>query len=168
MNILHEIVFHDEKRVIKITNTIVDLLWNKRQLIYSYPESGGILIGRENITNNNLIIEFATSPMPEDIQKRSRFIRKDSGHLEFYQNLYNENNGIYRYVGEWHTHSERIPEYSMIDKKNWKKILKNDKCNTIQYHLIAGLEAVRIWKIKSGSIIKPQLICTQFWRNIIK
>ena len=163
MNSSHEIVFLDEKRVVKITNTIVDLIWNKRQILSGCPASGGILFGRENIANDNLIIDFATYPMPKDIQKRFRFIRKDRDHLEFYQNLYNENNGIYRYVGEWHTHPENVPEYSIIDKQNWKRIFKNNQNNEIQYHLIAGIEGGRIWKMKTETRQKPHLGYTHFW-----
>lgn len=48
-------------------------------------ESGGILLGRENAGNTNLIIEFITEPMPGDKSSRRRFFRKDIRHIRFFE-----------------------------------------------------------------------------------
>lgn len=164
---IHEIIFQDEQRLIKITKPLIDLIRRNCQITPDYPESGGILIGRENISDNNIIIEFATAPMSKDIQKRTSFIRKDIGHILFYKRLYEKNNGIYRYIGEWHTHPENVPQYSFKDKNNWKKILKKDKYAEMQYHLIAGVKAIRVWKMSKGESNFPHLVYTQYWENII-
>ena len=105
--------------------------------------------------------------MVKDIQRRTRFIRKDVGHILFYEKLYKENNGIYRYIGEWHTHPENIPQYSFLDKDNWKKIFRKDRNADMQYHLIAGVEAVRVWKMAKEQKGDPQLIYSKDWENIL-
>ena len=162
-----EIIFQDEQRLIKFTKPLIDMIRRNCQTMPNLAESGGILIGRENISNNNIIIEFATEPMVKDIQRRTRFIRKDVGHILFYEKLYKENNGIYRYIGEWHTHPENIPQYSFLDKNNWKKIFRQDRNADMQYHLIAGVEAVRVWKMAKEQKGDPQLIYSKDWENIL-
>ena len=78
-------------------------------------------------------------------RKRCRFYRKDKGHIDFYNRIYNENNEIYAYVGEWHTHPEKYPTPSLIDKNNWKKIW-NKKGNGDLFNVIVGTEEIRVWK----------------------
>ena len=111
-------------------------------------EAGGLLIGRENSGNTNLVIEFVTEPMLKDQRSRCRFLRKDIGHVHFFEKLYKENEGIYGYIGEWHTHPENIPHYSIIDSKNWRKIGKKMKGGK-QYHVIVGIQEIGIWKYDS-------------------
>ena len=48
-------------------------------------------------------------------------------------------------MGEWHTHPENIPEPSLIDKKNWKKIW-NQKEDGDLFNVIVGTKEIRIWK----------------------
>lgn len=138
-------VVQDENRKIKICNSILWIIKKYIQTECKAREAGGILIGRENAGNTNLVIEFVTEPMPKDKSSRCRFLRKDIGHIEFFKKLYNENEGIYGYIGEWHTHPENIPHYSAIDSNNWKSIGKKMK-NRKQYHLIAGIQEIGIWE----------------------
>ena len=53
-------------RKIKLCDNIILIMekyiQNKRNLC----EAGGIIIGRENLNNDNLIIEYITEPMPKD------------------------------------------------------------------------------------------------------
>ena len=129
-------------------------------------KAGGILLGRQNISNNNIIIEHHTEPMHGDYQTRLRFLRRDPGHLSFFQELYNNSNGTIGYIGEWHTHPEDIPQYSIIDLKNWRKIHGKSGTNQVQYHLIAGRNAVAIWKYsgKQPYLVKIASIC---WEDLI-
>lgn len=66
-------------------------------------------------------------------------------------------------MGEWHTHPEKIPRYSGIDRNNWKRIAQNDNGNDFHYHVIAGTEAIRIWKIKCRGGLHPKLLYTAYW-----
>lgn len=138
------ITLNDSGRKIKITEEILNLFERYRQ-VGKKTEAGGILIGREDKDTHNLIIEYATFPLKEDIRKSFRFYRKDKGHLDFYNKIYNENNGIYAYVGEWHTHPEKFPTPSLIDKNNWKKIWYK-KGNGDLFNVIVGTEEIRVWK----------------------
>lgn len=151
-------------RKIKLCDNIILIMekyiQNKRNLC----EAGGIIIGRENLNNDNLIIEYITEPMPKDKRTRYGYIRKDSGHVDYYNRLYNEHKKIYKYVGEWHTHPEDYPNYSLKDKKNWERIGKQIP-NQSQYHIIVGIKSISIWEyeFQLNTISK---ICNIEWEEL--
>lgn len=135
--------------MIKLDSDIVSIMNSYRQLDRKDCEAGGILIGRENKGTGNLIIEYVTSPYDKDKRTRFSYNRKDKKHIGFYNNLYEDNNGIYAYIGEWHTHPQDYPDYSLTDIKNWGKIsnLNSDK-EKIYYHIIVGNKEIRIWEYR--------------------
>lgn len=138
-----------EDKKIKIVDSVLELINRYRQLNRKDCEAGGILIGRENRESGNLIIEYATEPYDKDKRMRMFFNRKDKKHIEFYKRLYENYNGIYAYVGEWHTHPEDYPNYSRIDINSWRKISKiNEDKEKKYYHIILGMKELRIWEYK--------------------
>lgn len=151
---------------IKINDNIFKLIRPYCQIAKGMSEAGGILIGRENISNDNLIIEAISEPMAGDKKTRTRFIRQDQGHVSFFQKKYNESNGTIRYVGEWHTHPEDIPHYSVIDLNNWKRIKRESRDVKDQYHLIAGRKAIVLWKYSNEKLC-PIKILSYAWDDII-
>lgn len=157
------IVERDNKKI-KICNQVLRTICKHIQLQSSDAEAGGIIVGRENRGNNNVVLEYSTEPMKNDVRTRTRYLRKDSGHVEYYKQLYNENNGIYAYYGEWHTHPEDKPCYSLTDLVNWKKIARGDP-KGIQYHIIAGRKYLTIWKMKKGYLM-PDKICEVKWDEV--
>lgn len=132
---------------IKVTEQVVQVMSQHCQLDFLSKEAGGIIIGRENIENGNLIIEYITQPYKKDKRTRYSFYRKDARHINFYNELYQKYNGIYAYVGEWHTHPEDYPNYSGVDIKNWKEIAQsNSDKDKKYYHFIIGRKEIRIWE----------------------
>ncbi|MBS7217725.1 MAG: Mov34/MPN/PAD-1 family protein [[Clostridium] spiroforme] len=158
------VVIERNNKKIKICNQILETMYRYIQLELSDCEAGGIIVGRENSGNDNVVLEYSTKPMKNDIRKRTKYLRKDLGHVEYYKKLYNENNGIYAYYGEWHTHPEDKPYYSSLDLTNWKKIAKEDSKN-VQYHIIAGKKYFTMWKMKKGYLM-PDKICEVKWDEI--
>ena len=153
------------KRKIKICHNVIHTLFEYIQKGYFSREAGGILIGKENKSNENIIINHTTVPMPKDERKHNRFIRKDKKHIELFENLYKESDETLRYIGEWHTHPEAIPNFSEIDLNNWKKISKESDNNNNYYHIIVGYDAIKIWVIESEEY-STKLIGTIFWKEI--
>lgn len=152
---------------VKISETVLSVLVRYIQKGVSSVESGGVLIGKENFSNEDIVITDVTEPMMEDKQKFNRFYRRDKGHLEYFKKLYNLNFGTSRYIGEWHTHPEAYPNCSFMDIKNWRSIKNKGPDDADYYHAILGYEAVRIWEFKRGAL-KPSLIVTILWREIFK
>lgn len=153
------------KYKIKICGNILNAMKEYVQEGIPSVESGGILIGKENISNNNVIINHLTFPMPKDKQKYDRFFRNDKKHIEIFNYLYNSSNKTLRYIGEWHTHPEAIPNFSSIDLNNWKRI--NDLFPFLinNYHFIIGYEAIRIWGFL-GKNKNTKLLDTIFWEDM--
>ena len=81
-----------------------------------------------------------------------------------FENLYKKSDETFRYIGEWHTHPEAIPNFSYLDLKNWKKISKDSKSDVKFYHIIVGYEAIRIWEI--NNTLQVRLINTIFWKDV--
>lgn len=152
------------KRKIKVCHNITHILYEYMQKGFFSKEAGGILIGKENKSNENIIINHITVPMPRDERKHNRFIRKDKRHIELFENLYKKSDETLRYIGEWHTHPEAIPNFSCIDLKNWKKISKDSKGDVKFYHIIVGYEAIRMWEI--NNTLQVRLINTVFWKDV--
>lgn len=143
-----DIVFNilDENRKIKIVSDVVTLMCSYRQRKFLDKEAGGILIYRECIESGNIIVEYATEPYKDDIRSRTRFSRKDNKHIEVFNQLHSQHSAIYGYLGEWHTHPEKHPSYSYLDKTNWERIaFQNKDSDRIYYHVIVGLESISIW-----------------------
>ena len=153
----------DDKKV-KCNSEILKRIYDFVQFQKSDTEAGGIIVGRENRGNYNIVLEYITEPMKNDVRTRTKFLRKDIGHLEYYKRLYDENDGVYAYYGEWHTHPEDYPNYSFVDLINWKKIAKNDP-KEMQYHIIAGRKSLVIWRIRKGYLI-PDKVCEVIWNEI--
>ena len=158
----------DEKQNIKICSSVIFVM---RQYILSkgaFREAGGILIGKENISNNNLIIKYCTIPYEKDRRSHYKFIRQDEQHIEFFEKVYDEHKGIYRYVGEWHTHDENMPRYSKMDLDNWRRIYKEvvgDSGTLPHYHIVVGKKAFRIWRV-TNDLAVPQLVKTVAWKEM--
>lgn len=157
-------VIDNGSRKIKFCDNTLQVMKKYIQTNCKSCEAGGILVGRENCGNSNLIIEFITEPMPSDRRSRCRYLRKDVGHLNFFKRVHEENDGIYGYIGEWHTHPEKIPQYSFIDSSNWKKIGKEMK-GGIQYHVIAGIQEVGIWEYNAATKKIVQISSIE-WKRI--
>jgi len=142
-------IIYNGDRKIKFSNNILHIMHKYIQTDKMAFEAGGLLIGRENSGNKNLIVEFVTEPMAADKRGRLRYLRKDKRHLDFYHTIYKQNDGVYAYIGEWHTHPENIPGYSNIDANNWKKIGREMR-GGIQYHVIVGIQQIGIWEYNAN------------------
>lgn len=137
------VTISNSKYKIKIKNEVIDLIKSYRQMNMSDYEAGGMLIGYET-TDGNIIIEYATKPFKRDIRKRYSFDRKDKRHNKILKKIWKKEGNIHTYIGEWHTHPEKYPNYSYQDKGNWINIGgKMDKEKFI--HIIVGNNAIGIW-----------------------
>ena len=143
-----DIIFNDDNRIIKISSEVLKTIYKYIQKTNRDFEAGGILLGREDKETNNLIIDFCTEPYYNDKRSKYKFERIDRKHITEYERINSENENIYLYIGEWHTHPEMKPNYSQIDFDNWIKINDEDIYYDNQYQIIAGIEEIRIWKVE--------------------
>ena len=134
----------EPERKIKISPLVICIFEKYIQKGCGSLEAGGIIIGKENLSNNDLVFVSATEPLKRDIRRKYRFHRKDKGHVTLFNRIYDESRQIHRYIGEWHTHPEKIPNYSGMDLKNWERIAKDLKNVEYFYHVIIGNKAYKV------------------------
>jgi len=104
-----------------ITPEVADIFISYRQLSSSSPESAGVIIGERR----GVHIVIRTIPVPSDADIRSRFMvnRISKHHQETVDTAFQNSDGTYQYLGEWHTHPEDAPTPSMTDYSSWNKNL---------------------------------------------
>lgn len=116
-------------------------------------ESGGILIGTLDHAMNKIIITDVTEPQPGDRQSRFVFKRREKGHQDIMDMLWESSNNTKTYLGEWHTHNEPIPIPSCVDKRNWIKIAQRDTNSKWLFFIIIGTYEIKVWTVNQGKII---------------
>lgn len=116
-------------------------------------ESGGILIGTLNHAVNKSIITDITEPQHEDRQSRFMFTRREKGHQDIMDTLWENSNNTKTYLGEWHTHNEPSPTPSFVDKRNWIKISQRGKNSEWLFFIIMGTYEIKVWTVNQGEII---------------
>ena len=84
------IVTESKNRKIKICDQILEEIYSQIQKNDYDPEKGGIIVGRENLNNENIILEYISKPLKNDICTRT--------HVELYKAFPNIG-------GVVHTHS---------------------------------------------------------------
>ena len=164
---MKSIVFDDRSITIKIDSQVLAHIYQYRQTEVLQKEAGGVLIGRELESTGNLIIEKVTEPKNNDKRSRCRFERRDQEHLEFFQKLYLDSRETYGYFGEWHTHPERIPHYSEIDRRHWNEIFRELPEQHLLLFLIVGIDEIGIWKLDLNAFEQPIKVNETEWISLV-
>jgi len=92
-----------------------------RQLGGAQKESGGIFLGNQR--GSNLEVVDATVPELGDKRGRYYFHRLSKSHQDKADQLWERSGFTITYLGEWHTHPEKIPKPSSQDISEWKEKL---------------------------------------------
>lgn len=103
-----------------IDDAVLEVVMGNRQLESTDAESGGILLGLRR--DDHLHVTALTTPYPDDKRSRTIFQRKDKAHQARALLAWRDSGGVVDYIGEWHTHPERQPSPSPIDRREWNSI----------------------------------------------
>jgi integrative and conjugative element protein (TIGR02256 family) len=123
-------IFHDGARLVEIADTVAGTICR-----YSLPpdnscEAGGILIG--SYRGPHIQIIACTEPLKRDRRARYLFDRRDAGHQRMAMQHWQRSGRTVTFVGEWHTHPERYPSPSALDRRTWQKVSgRNAAGNTV-------------------------------------
>jgi integrative and conjugative element protein (TIGR02256 family) len=112
--------------ILKIDKVVISILFSYKQED-RIPESGGILLGK--LYEELLVIEQVS--VPGDGDKRGLFLfhRNKVRAQAIIDHAYKSSNGEIIYIGEWHTHKEKQPNPSWIDRLEIKRAFKKSKLN---------------------------------------
>ena len=72
--------------------------------------------------------------------------------------LWDDSQHAKTYLGEWHTHNQRIPQPSFIDRRNWMEISKRKQNSDWLFFVIVGTEQIGIWTIVNEKIVQMPLM----------
>ncbi|SHE78086.1 integrative and conjugative element protein, VC0181 family [Flavobacterium fontis] len=90
-------------------------------------ESGGILLGQ--VLNQNIYVLKYSDPCKSDKSTRYSFERDKKNAQKIINHEFAESSGKTIYLGEWHTHPEKLPTPSNQDLKMIKEQYKKNKLN---------------------------------------
>ena len=112
------LVFSDDSsdQVVELNASVLLTFSKFRQKRCWHKEAGGQLFAK--ISNDAIVIQKATPPRPGD--RRGRFLFWPNRVAEQTEIDLEFANGLH-YVGDWHTHPQRIPKMSSTDKRNIQK-----------------------------------------------
>lgn len=109
-------------------------------------EAGGVLLGRELLGTGDLVVDAVTEPMAEDMRTRVSFFRSLLCHQHRIFEAWQQSHGTRGYLGEWHTHPEPRPAPSVVDRRDWKRRLVEDRVDArCSLFLIMGTRALGAW-----------------------
>ena len=118
-NVMLQHPSHEDGRIL-IESTVNSVIGQHVQMKPGSLEAGGILVGYRRA--NHLHVVALTEPQPLDRRSVTSFERISSFHQELALVLWKKSGGKLDYLGEWHTHPERIPSPSDIDRREWRKL----------------------------------------------
>lgn len=148
--------FEGQRLEVHVAEDVWATWQSQRQLSVGAVESAGLLIGRYE-TENVIWLDGITKPKPSDYATPSYFKLDDAAHqLELIQ-TYNESEATRSYFGTWHTHPQDHPIPSKLDKKDWRKHVKDNKDRHLIF-VIIGRQSVKLFTINAGQFKALQLV----------
>lgn len=96
-----------------LTERVLDHVQRHRQVRKTQREAGGQLFAR--FDGDRIIVEEATGPRRSD--RRSRLTYAPDRPTEQAEIIERHKRGLH-YIGDWHTHPERLPAPSEVDTKS--------------------------------------------------
>lgn len=142
---------------VKIPSPVLAAMLACTQTSGDAPEAGGVLLGRFLRGSEDIVIDDLTTPFPMDRRTRCSFIRQDPRHQAALYRRWIETSGTCNYLGEWHTHPERIPSLSVCDLSNMTRVLQETRFDGDSLlFVVVGIASVAMWEMsRSSSEIIP-------------
>ena len=132
-----------------VTSEAMKTMLEHQQVTSSATEAGGVLAGYRR--GPHLEIVAVSTPGRQDGRSRTRFDRRDPKHKKFIRDLWKSSKGKVDYLGEWHTHPERIPYPSGLDFSQAREISgKFPRAPILE--LVVGTEGMWLGTVSPTSI----------------
>jgi integrative and conjugative element protein (TIGR02256 family) len=110
------------------------------------------MLGRYIVDSRSIVIDEATEPAPLDVRRPRFWQRIDPAHVDRAMAAWDGASGRMHYVGEWHTHSEPVPNPSALDREAWLDAYAN--CRKMEegtyaplVFAIVGQQAIGFWEV---------------------
>ncbi|MFH1465457.1 MAG: Mov34/MPN/PAD-1 family protein [Pseudomonadota bacterium] len=116
-------------------------------------ETGGILLGRRLKDSADVVIDQALPALQEDDRGFLSFIRGEA-HQRSVDRAWRDSMGVINYLGDWHTHPQRVPSPSGRDVQTWRRLasIQQEEHRPL-FFFILGNEGISAWE--SGKSLWP-------------
>lgn len=144
--------------LLEISATAITTLLRHRQYLGAY-EAGGILLGYI-LPNDRVVIDFASEPTAVDRASAVSFERDAVAAQNLIDVMWHSSNGTCIYLGEWHSHSERLPQPSLQDRRMIRNMVRMTQMEVnFLFLVIVGLEAVWVGQ-EDGNRLRLGRVCS--------
>ena len=120
---MRKFILNNELKLI-IEDDVLRKMYKYAPEDYKY-ENGGILLGKFLEKDSTYIITNVSTTNSKDRKGKYFFIRNKIQAQIIINKLWADSQGIINYLGEWHTHNEKSPKHSFVDKKLVKQMINN-------------------------------------------
>lgn len=108
-------------------------------------EAGGVLMGRHLLDSHDVVIDEVSTPQDTDRRGRYNFFRSRK-HEQVSRQRWRQEQNTSAYLGLWHTHPERDPSPSGVDRNDWQQAIVSDTYEGERlYFPIIGTHCIRVW-----------------------
>lgn len=121
-------------------------------------EAGGVLMGRHLLDSHDVVVDEVSTPQDTDRRGRCNFFRSRKHELVARQRWLQQQNTS-AYLGLWHTHPERNPTPSGVDRNDWRQAVANDTYEGDRlFFPIVGTHCIHVWTLsRRGSFRELKL-----------
>lgn len=130
----------DHRNLVVFAPDVLKVFKHYRQRLFWQPEGGGILLGRRR--GKHLEVMLATEPGHKDRRSAFFFVREADGHADIAEQTWRQGDKKIDYLGEWHTHPQRVPTPSAIDRLEWEKLILQRSQLTPILVVVVGTKAI--------------------------
>lgn len=136
-----------------VTSDAVNQMRRYCQRSWWHAEAGGALLGRHLLDSENIVVDEVTTPQSQDRRSRFSFFRSKQ-HAAIARTRWAACDSTMAYLGLWHTHPERDPTPSDVDRRDWENAIAKDVFDGDRlFFPIVGTDRIRVWsKTREGPI----------------
>lgn len=153
-----DVVFRGYGLILKILGETIGVWESSRQINMVDPERFGVLIGSRTDGAEEYLVDGITTPYSDDQASRSSFLLCDESHQHAVDIAFHKSGGTSIYLGTWHTHPQKIPMPSSVDKRDWVECVSRNPGRQL-FFIIVGIDEVRVyvrrrWRFGFGQLQK--------------
>jgi integrative and conjugative element protein (TIGR02256 family) len=121
-------------------------------------EAGGVLMGRHLLDSHDVVVDEVSTPQDADRRSRCNFFRSRE-HEQVARQRWRQEYSTSAYLGLWHTHPERDPMPSSVDRNDWQQAVADDTYEGDRlFFPIVGTHCIRVWTLsRRGSFRELKL-----------
>lgn len=110
-------------------------------------EAGGVLMGRHLLDSHDVVVDEVSTPQETDRRSRCNFFRSRK-HQQVARYRWLQEHNTSAYLGLWHTHPERDPLPSGVDRNDWQQAVASDTFEGDGlFFPIVGTNCIRVWTL---------------------